>query len=105
MRKGKVLAGVLVLLIVAGGIAAYVERCTVIAWYQTVAASVKGEKGVKSEKGAKGLYYCPMHPTFTSDRPGNCSICGMSWEKTATEAPAGSQRGQGARRSCTTATR
>ncbi len=100
MRKGKVLAGVLVLLIVAGGIAAYVERCTVIAWYQTVAASVKGEKGVKSEKAAKGLYYCPMHPTFTSDRPGNCSICGMSLvKKTAAEAPAASSKsGQGGRK-------
>ena len=45
MRKGKVLAGVLVLLIVAAGVAAYVERSTVIGWYQTVAASVKGAQG------------------------------------------------------------
>ena len=22
-------------------------------------------------------YYCPMHPTYTSDKPGNCPICGM----------------------------
>lgn len=22
-------------------------------------------------------YHCPMHPTYTSDRPGNCPICGM----------------------------
>ncbi|HET7712107.1 MAG TPA: efflux RND transporter periplasmic adaptor subunit [Thermoanaerobaculia bacterium] len=22
-------------------------------------------------------YYCPMHPTVTSDRPGSCPICGM----------------------------
>lgn len=22
-------------------------------------------------------YYCPMHPTYTSDRPGDCPICGM----------------------------
>lgn len=100
MRKGRVLAGVLVLLIVAAGIAAYVERCTVIGWYQTVAARVQGEKGVKSEKGAKGLYYCPMHPNFTSDRPGNCSICGMSLvKKTAAEAPpAGSKSGQGGKK-------
>jgi len=25
----------------------------------------------------KGLYYCPMHPQVTADRPGDCSICGM----------------------------
>lgn len=23
------------------------------------------------------LYYCPMHPNYTSDRPGACPICGM----------------------------
>lgn len=22
-------------------------------------------------------YHCPMHPTYTSDRPGDCPICGM----------------------------
>jgi hypothetical protein len=100
MRKGKVLAGVLVLLIVAAGIAAYVERGTVIGWYQKVAASVKGMKGGKSETGAKALYYCPMHPNFTSDRPGNCAICGMSLvKKTAAEAPAGgSKSGQGGKK-------
>jgi membrane fusion protein, copper/silver efflux system len=27
---------------------------------------------------SKNIYYCPMHPTFTSDKPGLCSICGMS---------------------------
>jgi membrane fusion protein, copper/silver efflux system len=30
---------------------------------------------------AKDLYYCPMHPNFTSDRPGDCAICGMSLVK------------------------
>ncbi len=23
-------------------------------------------------------YHCPMHPSYVSDRPGNCPICGMS---------------------------
>lgn len=23
------------------------------------------------------LYHCPMHPTYTSDHPGDCPICGM----------------------------
>lgn len=32
-------------------------------------------------QSAKNLYYCPMHPNFTSDKPGNCPICGMSLVK------------------------
>jgi len=26
-------------------------------------------------------YYCPMHPSFHSDKPGNCPICGMKLVK------------------------
>lgn len=26
---------------------------------------------------AKDVYYCPMHPNFTADKPGDCAICGM----------------------------
>lgn len=26
-------------------------------------------------------YYCPMHPTYTSDRPGTCPICNMNLVK------------------------
>ncbi len=26
-------------------------------------------------------YFCPMHPTITSDKPGRCPICGMDLEK------------------------
>lgn len=25
----------------------------------------------------EAAYYCPMHPTYTSDKPGKCPICGM----------------------------
>ena len=32
-------------------------------------------------KAAKDLYYCPMHPNFTSDKPGDCPICGMTLVK------------------------
>lgn len=36
-------------------------------------------KGGKGEWGSKasGVYYCPMHPTYVSDRPGDCPICYM----------------------------
>jgi hypothetical protein len=29
----------------------------------------------------KELYYCPMHPDYTSDKPGDCPICNMSLVK------------------------
>lgn len=90
MNKGKALAIVLVILIGAAGTAAYVERCSVLAWYQTIQARVTGGG---SPKGEKGSYYCPMHPSFTSDRPGNCAICGMSLvKKAAAASPAGEQQ-------------
>ncbi|MBI3616500.1 MAG: efflux RND transporter periplasmic adaptor subunit [Candidatus Omnitrophica bacterium] len=33
----------------------------------------------------KGIYHCPMHPTYTSDRPGDCPICSMKLVKRDTE--------------------
>ena len=33
-----------------------------------------------TEAGARAAYYCPMHPSYTSDRPGECPICGMDLE-------------------------
>ena len=38
---------------------------------------------------AKDLYYCPMHPSYTSGRPGDCPICGMSLVKREAAPPAG----------------
>lgn len=36
-----------------------------------------GKSGsVSEQKAAK--YYCPMHPTYTSDKPGTCPICNMN---------------------------
>jgi len=29
------------------------------------------------------LYRCPMHPSYTSDKPGECPICGMTLERVA----------------------
>ncbi len=37
------------------------------------------------------IYYCPMHPTVTSDSPGNCPICGMSLIRRVTVDPAAAQ--------------
>jgi Cu(I)/Ag(I) efflux system membrane fusion protein len=32
----------------------------------------------ETQSEVKTIYYCPMHPTYTSDRPGQCPICGMT---------------------------
>lgn len=44
----------------------------------------------------KEIYHCPMHPNYTSDKPGDCPICGMhlvkSEEKPAPEAAAPKER-------------
>lgn len=32
--------------------------------------------GTKQE-AKKEIWFCPMHPTYTSDKPGDCPICGM----------------------------
>ncbi len=40
----------------------------------------KPEQGrlTETKPGAvESLYHCPMHPTYVSDRPGDCPICGM----------------------------
>lgn len=33
------------------------------------------------EQHAKARYHCPMHPTYISDKPGDCPICGMKLVK------------------------
>ena len=39
--------------------------------------SSAAETAARHEAHAE-VYYCPMHPTVQSDKPGNCPICGMS---------------------------
>ncbi len=36
---------------------------------------------VKAGQQQKDIYYCPMHPSFTSDKPGDCPVCGMTLVK------------------------
>ena len=47
-----------------------------------------GHLSIHTAKHAeKAVYYCPMHPNYTSDRPGNCPICNMSLVKRETPKP------------------
>jgi hypothetical protein len=52
--------------------------------------------GSTPAKTTKELYYCPMHPNFTSDKPRECAICGMSLVKRETAGPTGAKPSEGA---------
>src|SRR3989338_9514844 len=49
------------------------------------AVIMAGKAGRSEQAGgltrARDVYYCPMHPTYTSDRPGTCPICNMNLVK------------------------
>lgn len=36
---------------------------------------------VTRNAAAKVVWQCPMHPSYTSDKPGDCPICGMTLER------------------------
>ncbi len=67
--------GVLAAGVLLGGAAAYVH--------------FRGGHGAHAKAE---VYYCPMHPDYTSDKPGDCPICGMHLVKresaSAEKAPA-----------------
>jgi membrane fusion protein, copper/silver efflux system len=51
--------------------------------------------GGEMKANAQQLYYCQMHPTIQSDKPGECPICYMSLVKRGTaESPAMRQTGE-----------
>jgi hypothetical protein len=49
-----------------------------IALYYLGAFDTMTSRGRGAVVGGAILYICPMHPTYTSDRPGECPICGMT---------------------------
>lgn len=53
----------------------------------------KGHTLAKSQGAVKEIYYCPMHPTYTSDKPGDCPICGMKLVKKEAKTPTEEGRG------------
>jgi hypothetical protein len=54
-------------------------------------------RSARHGSAVKATYYCPMHPTYTSDRPGDCPICNMKLVKReevpAPAAPAAHEHG------------
>ncbi|HUJ26352.1 MAG TPA: efflux RND transporter periplasmic adaptor subunit [Myxococcales bacterium] len=43
----------------------------------TATLIVKRPQSQEAAAEHAALYHCPMHPEYTSDRPGDCPICGM----------------------------
>lgn len=44
---------------------------------ESVRTPAPGETGAAPAAPAATKWYCPMHPHYTSDRPGDCPICNM----------------------------
>jgi len=68
MRKSKCIIATVVCIVSIAGAAFIMSGC--------------GKGGGETAVGAgKAVYYCPMHPAYTSDRPGDCPICNMKLVK------------------------
>ena len=58
----------------------------------SLAACRRGASPAGKTEAAKTQYQCPMHPTYVSDRPGQCPICKMDLVPMAPAAAAGGPR-------------
>jgi membrane fusion protein, copper/silver efflux system len=75
---------ILVLALLAGAGAGVGVTATVLR------RSAAPARATAAEAHAHATYVCPMHPTITSDRPGDCPICGM--QLVPASPPAGERR-------------
>lgn len=60
--------------------------------------------GHREHQAHKDIYYCPMHPQYTSDRPGTCPICGMNLVKKEIPASLSEEHSHGNPQSSTAST-
>ena len=65
-KSSKLILGLAIVLVViaVGGVVIYMQKAA--------REHTQGQEIREVEK-----YQCPMHPAQTSDRPGDCPICGM----------------------------
>ena len=68
MNRKMLLGGIIAVTLLGGGITAYRH-------FHGAHAQVE-------------IYYCPMHPDYTADKPGDCPICGMHLVKREKAVPA-----------------
>ena len=52
----------------------------------------RGGDAARKADAARPQYHCPMHPTYVSDRPGQCPICKMDLVPMQTAAATGGER-------------
>ena len=71
MKKKKIIFYVIPVLIIV------IVSAVFLIFKKTPSATIEHKREVSSEKSKKQLYHCPMHPTYISDKPGDCPICGM----------------------------
>lgn len=72
MNRNVFIAGIVAVTLAGAGIIAY-----------------RHSRGAHGAQVRAEIYYCPMHPDYTSDKPGDCPICGMHLVKRQTaQAPA-----------------
>jgi len=76
MSARKIFFLIAALLLIGGGAAAVLHY--------------RAHKGAEAAR-KKEIYYCPMHPNYTSDKPGDCPICGMHLVKKGTPAPSAAE--------------
>lgn len=73
MNKNRFLVTAFILLLVLGGLWAFGSN--ILPKFMPATRQAAG----------KAIYYCPMHPNYTSDRPGDCPICNMKLVKKEAE--------------------
>src|SRR6266852_7452952 len=61
---------------------------TAFVYFAMIRRQARHEMAMGQAATEKDVYYCPMHPTYRSDKPGNCPICSMKLVKL--EGPAAS---------------
>ena len=73
---------------------AIVSIASFVAWRVELGRTA-GPSAAAARKTSTVLFRCPMHPSYTSDKPGECPICGMSLEKVDSGAEAAAEAAAG----------
>lgn len=76
-KNKKFVLGATIAVIIAAAIAFVAVRAISTHHAAVAKGHVHGGADIAADD-KQAPYYCPMHPTYTSDKPGECPICGMT---------------------------